>query len=356
MNPGKYNVDVFEGTQMELLHLGKHIFAGFMDWLFGVNDWMLWKMFWQWMLWIPVASVITFTVVLLTPGLLCILLPRRLQEVMNAVLCFRPFPPRQRRWWDAPTLDLALAVRDMQLADFLIAALWVTAVLLMLLSPMGDTPGRICAVAWGIVLLPITKHSIWAGLLGASFERYLKFHRWAARATFVVTLAHLIHQCTLRGLRPLVYTTPDNYGLVSFVLMVVICLLSIGSIRRHAYELFYYSHFLAIPAVAFAMLHSYSVCYAMAPSLALYFIDKAVQSWPSGYTYRIQSVTAFTGGVQLVLSRQGAKLPSEPGQYYFLTLTGISRLQKHPLSVTHFCAESSALTFFVRDMGPGTFS
>lgn len=27
MNPGKYNVDVFEGTQMELLHLGKHIFA-----------------------------------------------------------------------------------------------------------------------------------------------------------------------------------------------------------------------------------------------------------------------------------------------------------------------------------------
>eukprot|EP00667_Euglena_gracilis_P021176 EG_transcript_23144 len=94
----------------------------------------------------------------------------------------------------------------------------------------------------------------------------------------------------------------------------------------------------------------------MAPSLALYFIDKAVQSWPSGYTYQIQSVTAFTGGVQLVLSRQGAKLPSEPGQYYFLTLTGISRLQKHPLSVTHFCAESSALTFFVRDMGPGTFS
>eukprot|EP00667_Euglena_gracilis_P032428 EG_transcript_49872 len=114
---------------------------------------------------------------------------------VNALLSYRPLRPGKRQCWDPWAFDLMPAVRDMQVVDYLISILWLAACLLMLLSPVGDKPGRVCVVAWGTLLLPITKHSIWAAVLGATFERYLKFHRWAARATFVFTLAHLIDEC-----------------------------------------------------------------------------------------------------------------------------------------------------------------
>eukprot|EP00667_Euglena_gracilis_P012797 EG_transcript_13160 len=254
------------------------------------------------------------------------------------------------------------AVRDMQVVDYLICILWLAACLLMLLSPVGDKPGRVCVVAWGTLLLPITKHSIWAAVLGATFERYLKFHRWAARATFVFTLAHLIDECVRYGLVALVYLSHNDWmygvvwGTVAFALEAFITLTSLEPVRRRYFELFYYTHFLGLPAIAFAMMHCYAQCYAIIPSLALYAIDKALQLWSSVHTFQVHSVTAVAGGAQLVVRRKGATLRCDPGQYYFLTLPAISRLQKHPMSVTLLSSEADSLTFFIRDMGPSSFS
>eukprot|EP00667_Euglena_gracilis_P033309 EG_transcript_53945 len=79
------------------------------------------------MLWIPAASVGAFAAALLIPGILGFICPAGVTTRMNAMLCYRPFKPGQRRGWDALTLDLLPAVRDMQVADFLIAALWLLA-------------------------------------------------------------------------------------------------------------------------------------------------------------------------------------------------------------------------------------
>eukprot|EP00667_Euglena_gracilis_P003825 EG_transcript_3841 len=139
-------------------------------------------------------------------------------------------------------------------------------------------------------------------------------------------------------------------------LAAVLCLLSIEPIRRNRFELFYYSHFLALPAVAFTMMHSYAMCYAVIPALALYVIDKLVQLWCFARTYRIREATPVAGGAQLVLHRKGAKISCEPGQYYFLTLPAVSWLQKHPFTVALLASKADTLTFLVRDQGPGSFS
>eukprot|EP00667_Euglena_gracilis_P023105 EG_transcript_25986 len=210
------------------------------------------------MLWIPAASVGAFIGVLLLPGLLRFVCPTGVNAKVNAFLSWRPLKPRQARWWDAWTLDLIPALRDMHVADFLICSFWLIATMCMMLSPQGDKPGRICVVAWATLLLPITKHSIWAVILGATFERYLKFHRWAARAALIITMAHCIQQAKMRGLTE-AFTRQQRsdsmygnlWGTCAFALMGVLCLLSIEPIRRNRFELFYYSHFLALPAVAF---------------------------------------------------------------------------------------------------------
>eukprot|EP00667_Euglena_gracilis_P005322 EG_transcript_5355 len=313
-------------------------------------------------LWIPACSTCAFMVVLLAPGLLSFVCPTGLTTKVNSVLCYRPLRPGKRRWWDPWTFDLVPAVRDMQVVDYLISLLWVAACFLMYLSPVGDLLGRVCVVGWATLLLPITKHSIWAWILGATFERYLKFHRWAARATFLFTLAHLLEAWYYSGLLAFTHFVPSKWmygavwGTVSFAIMIAITLLSLEPIRRRHFELFYYTHYLGLPAIAFAMMHCYAQCYAIIPSLFLYLVDKAVQLWSSVHTFQVQAVTPVAGGAQLVVRRKGAKLDCEPGQYYFLTLPTISVLEKHPMSVTLLSAEADTLTFFIRDMGPGSFT
>eukprot|EP00667_Euglena_gracilis_P019213 EG_transcript_20551 len=291
------------------------------------------------MLWIPAASTCAFMVVLLIPGLLSYVCPAGMTAKVNSALSYRPLRPGKRRCWDPWTFDLVPAVRDMQVVDYLISSLWLAACLLMVLCPVGSLSGRICVVAWATLLLPITKHSIWAAVLGATFERYLKFHRWAARATFIFTLAHLGETVYYSGLLAFVYFEPNPWmygviwGTVAFALEAFITLTSLEPIRRRYFELFYYTHFLGLPAIAFACMHCYAQCYAIIPSLALYLIDKAIQLWASVHIFQVQSVTPVAGGAQLVVRRKGATIRCDPGQYYFLTLPHISVLQKHPMSV-----------------------
>eukprot|EP00667_Euglena_gracilis_P002903 EG_transcript_2907 len=315
------------------------------------------------MLWIPAASVGAFIAVLLLPGLLRFLCPPGVNSKVNAFLTWRPLNPRQARWWDAWTLDLIPALRDMHVADFLICSCWLVATMCMTLSPQGDKDGRVLAVAWATLLLPITKHSIWAVILGATFERYLKFHRWAARAATVIAVGHCIQQAKKRGLT-VAFTHWQQgaimygnlWGQCSFALMVILCLLSIEPIRRNRFELFYYSHFLALLAVVFAMMHSYAMCYAVIPALALYLIDKFVQLWCFAHTYRILEATPVAGGARLVLHRKGAKISCEPGQYYLLTLPAVSWLQKHPFTAALLASKADTLTFLIRDQGPGSLT
>eukprot|EP00667_Euglena_gracilis_P008809 EG_transcript_8924 len=148
-------------------------------------------------LWVPAAAVVLFMLSLLLPGVIARLCG--CSAAANGFFCFRPFVPRPPRWWDGLLLGLVPAVRDLQLGDIGIAGLWLVAGLAMLLFAEGDAVGRVCAVAFGTLFLPITKHSIWALVLGASFDRYLKFHRWAARTTFIALVIHLIDQVSETG-------------------------------------------------------------------------------------------------------------------------------------------------------------
>eukprot|EP00668_Euglena_longa_P016432 GGOE01020689.1.p1 GENE.GGOE01020689.1~~GGOE01020689.1.p1 ORF type:complete len:702 (-),score=191.29 GGOE01020689.1:771-2654(-) len=313
-------------------------------------------------IWIPVTAVTAYVILLLTPGLLSQLFPPSFSAKVNRFLAKRPLQPRPRKRWDGPTLDIVPAIRDMQVADYCITALWFAATVAMLATPGEEPQGFMCAVALGTLFLPVTKHSIWAVALGSSFERYVRLHRWAARWTFLMLVAHLADQCGSQGADIFTANADDHgfgwvYGLVSFCIMVGFIPLTLEPIRRRYYELFYYTHFLAFPAVAFAMMHSYAVCYAMIPSLVLYFLDKGVQLWSMAHTYRIVKASPVAGGAKLVLQRPDARhRQCDPGQYYFLAIPSVSGLQRHPFTVAHVSSDLDSLTFLIKDMGPSTFT
>eukprot|EP00667_Euglena_gracilis_P002570 EG_transcript_2572 len=312
--------------------------------------------------WIPVTTVTAFVAILLAPGLLAPLCSPGLVANVNRLFAFRPLTPRPRKWWDAATLDIVLAVRDMQLADYAIVVLWFAATIGMQGTPTEEPQGFMCAVALGTLFLPVTKHSVWAAVLGASFERYVRLHRWAGRWTFVMVLAHLADQCASQGSAVLTANADEQglgwvYGLVAFCLMVGLVVFAIEPVRRRHYELFRYTHWLAFLVVVFAMMHSYAVCYAMVPSLALYFVDKAVQLWSMARPYRIVKATAVAGGTKLVLQGPGARrLRCAPGQYYLLAIPAVACLQRHPFTAALASADAETLTFLIRDLGPGTYT
>jgi len=303
--------------------------------------------------WMPVVALLAFATVVLVLGAF-----RRLGGRWCWWVDYRPLPACPPHWFHTLTLDVLPALCDLTVAELFVCALWLVADLLMLLSPRGNALGRACAFALVTVLLPVAKNSIWTHAVGCSFERAIKFHRWAARALVVLLVGHAVDQVLLRGSKVLA-TTPNDvgfgyvFGVSGFVTILAIVLLTVAPVRRRWHELFHYHHVLGLGAVALAMVHSIAVCYVVVPPLVLYFLDKAIIFALLSRPHRA-TATAVSGGTRLTIE-DSVNVRYLPGQFFLVMVPGISRLETHPFTATGAPGQGS-LTFLAKDMGPGSFT
>jgi len=150
------------------------------------------------------------------------------------------------------------------------------------------------------------------------------------------------------------------YGFLAFLCFVTMFATAWEPIRRHLFELFRFTHYLAIPGVVLAFLHSRDFFYAGIVPFALYIIDFLIRTYRQWF--RVGTVTATvinSDGVRItkLVCQIAPEFSYNAGDYAFISLPQVSTLQWHPFSMSSAPGDANhTFTFHILDMGPGTFT
>jgi hypothetical protein len=163
------------------------------------------------------------------------------------------------------------AIEALTVAEFSTVLLWGVAWIpfLVIIRPWYDDAqrdfrnvlGTITAfLTAGALVLP-TRNSVWAQAIGVPFERIIKYHRWIGRVAIIIMTAHGGVQIVNRGWSVVLSSSSNGaygygnvYGLIAWFCFAVPFLFTDAIVRRSAFELFLYTHFLMIAGVIIAVL------------------------------------------------------------------------------------------------------
>ena len=170
--------------------------------------------------------------------------------------------------------------------------------------------GHLCDITMGMVLLPISRHSALASFFQLSASTTLTNRALTAYTLFVLVI---IHGCLyvswvpafdslsaqLRKVIPILNPTylytqvwPGDTssigiwrastifsGSFAALIMCAIAITTLPKVRRANFNLFYFTHLLAILMVIVICLHASTMFYCTAPGLAMWFLDWMMRLW-----------------------------------------------------------------------------
>jgi hypothetical protein len=151
--------------------------------------------------------------------------------------------------------------------------------------------GQLNNVILGIHLLPVVKNGVWSAVFGVSWEAMMIYHQITGYLFLLSIAAHMFawwyvyhEQNSFPGdilAVPMVYHS-DNFTIPAititfFVMIVVFGVLTHYTIRRSNYELFYYAHFFSGVVFLMVLWHATMSWYYILPGLALYAVDHGVR-------------------------------------------------------------------------------
>lgn len=270
---------------------------------------------------------------------------------------------------------------DLTFAELAVICVYIVSVILMIVigkrEYMKDSVqlnwnnvfAHVTAVHLIAVMLPVTRHSVWPMILGLSFERAIKYHRWLGRLTCVWVLVHFATQIHKYGGEIIgqhhSYTAAEGsgtvFGFIAMIGLLLTTLIADAEIRRHAFEAFYYIHiFLGPCAIAFAMAHSLLVRYYMIIPLVLYGIDQLLRFYSNFKTVQVLSAKVLGSESEQKVVRLDLQMTSmsyKPGQYVFVNFPQISLTQWHPYSIsTTPTTPEQPFSIHILDCGNETWS
>jgi hypothetical protein len=164
--------------------------------------------------------------------------------------------------------------------------------------------GHYADVTMGMALIPISRHSALASFFKLSVSTTLAFHMIIAYSLFGLVLTHgllyvswlPVFESLSSGLRKVFPVLNPTYyynqtwpgdtsslgvwraslvftGLATALIMFLISVTTLPSIRQKHFNLFYFTHLLAIVAVVIICLHASTMFYCTAPGLAMWLLD-----------------------------------------------------------------------------------
>ena len=164
--------------------------------------------------------------------------------------------------------------------------------------------GHLCDVTFGMVLLPVSRHSALSSFFKLSVSTTLAFHMVMAYTLFALVLIHgflyvswvVVFNSLSEQLR-LVFpvlnptylyeeTWPGNAsslgvwrasliftGIFASIIMFGISITTLAPVRAKHFNVFYFTHLSGILAVIVICLHASTMFYCMAPGLAMWILD-----------------------------------------------------------------------------------
>ncbi|KAJ8647365.1 hypothetical protein MRB53_000388 [Persea americana] len=212
------------------------------------------------------------------------------------------------------------------------------------LEVFGLRLGSIGLFCLAFLFLPVARGSILLRLIDIPFEHATRYHVWLGHVTMAIFTLHgicyivawamqgrLVHEM-LEWKNIGVANLPGVISLLAGLLMWVT---SLHPVRKHYFELFFYTHQLYVVFVIFLALHVGDFIFSIAAGgIFLFLLDRFLRFWQSRTTVNIISGSCLPcGTLELVLSKP-ANMRYNALSFIFLQVRELSWLQWHPFSVS----------------------
>eukprot|EP01063_Lacrimia_lanifica_P012438 TRINITY_DN1906_c0_g2_i1.p1 TRINITY_DN1906_c0_g2~~TRINITY_DN1906_c0_g2_i1.p1 ORF type:complete len:774 (+),score=321.41 TRINITY_DN1906_c0_g2_i1:51-2372(+) len=244
-------------------------------------------------------------------------------------------------------------------------------------SIWARTFGQMAALFMGFLVLPLPRNfGFWSTGLGVSWEASITFHRWAGYAVFFFSALHQImwwvewgqdhedmgYKASWREFFTLDRAYHfDDYTITCitaawWTAVVLVLALSIETVRRNYFEVFYYAHHFGMVFLFVCMLHGHSLWYYTFGGLSLWLVDRLLRFNKSALPVAVVDAVPFTGkdGREMV-TRLVVEVPESftytAGQFAFLNIPEISALEWHPFTLSSSPADGNRVTFHIKSMG-----
>ncbi|KAH9287552.1 hypothetical protein KI387_031669, partial [Taxus chinensis] len=214
----------------------------------------------------------------------------------------------------------------------------------VMLESSGLHLGSVGLFCLGFLFLPVARGSILLRLIDIPFEHATKYHVWLGHATMALFTAHGL--CYLIGwslegrlLHEVVQWNSIGIanlpGEISLCAGLAMWATSLRFMRKHYFEVFFYTHQLYIVFVVFLALHVGDFIFCIAAAGILFFVlDRFLRFCQSRKDVGVLSAMCLPcGTVQLVIEKPSG-LPYNALSFVFLQIRNLSLLQWHPFSVS----------------------
>ncbi|RLN69043.1 hypothetical protein BBJ28_00025036 [Nothophytophthora sp. Chile5] len=230
---------------------------------------------------------------------------------------------------------------------------------------IGLSFGYLAIYNMAFLMLPVTRNSAWLEFFNVSYANAVKFHRWIGFLTVLSSVLHMLAywiywwrtgtfrasqwpctHCDFTDSYTGYYVWFNFFGFISTMAMILIVATSFPIVRRKAYEWFYISHWLLFGvAVFFAILHWAQIIWWIFPAGLLWLVSRAASMWNAltpvklGYVV-VVATDAKDELLQIIAKRaapgtspQSSTYDFSVGDFVYLNVPSVSKLQWHPLTI-----------------------
>ncbi|KDO33278.1 hypothetical protein SPRG_19396 [Saprolegnia parasitica CBS 223.65] len=214
--------------------------------------------------------------------------------------------------------------------------------------------------------LPASRHCFWMEWLGIPFAHGVKYHRWLGVATIVCATVHVAFYIQVYvAANDAMTLLPcfgcdvakegkmnwvNTFGWIAFWMMVVMGLTSLPYVRRHYYKVFYATHFLFIPATAFAIMHYANIAIYLFATIVLYIGNRMMSSATISAPVIVQKAAAHPHNVTELTFECATSYRA--GDVVYLKVPSVSKTQWHPFSVASTPLHTpGSLTVYIKTLG-----
>ncbi|XP_020207228.1 ferric reduction oxidase 2 isoform X2 [Cajanus cajan] len=221
--------------------------------------------------------------------------------------------------------------------------------------------GNICLA---LLFFPVSRGSSILRFIGLTSEGSIKYHIWLGHIAMALFTAHGLgyiifwdktHQIS-EILKWNKVGISNVAGAVALLAGLIMWAATLPYIRRKAFELFFYTHYLYIVFVVFFVLHvGFSSACIVLPGFYLFMIDRYLRFLQSQQKIRLLSARVLPcEAVELNFSKN-LGLCYAPTSIIFINVPSISKLQWHPFTVTS-CSNTDSDTLSIVIKSSGTWS
>jgi ferric-chelate reductase len=184
---------------------------------------------------------------------------------------FKRYTVTTKYSWINDVLKFSLGEIAVVLAYFSVALIWfLYEVFANDTVAVGKALGYINVLNISLVLLPVTRHSVWTWIFNISYERAIRFHRFLAASNILSVTIHFIAMMIYygkgpqgaKGIRQLFVWSRDYSinplpGFLAWLALLGMSVLALPIVRRKAWDIFQICHiFGAVIVFIFAHIHT----------------------------------------------------------------------------------------------------